>query len=106
MQKEAWGNLKKNFVANMTTRKLQLHQELNGIQYRDMSISNYTFKIKELCDALESINVSIDGDEMVQIFLGGLAPQFGAIWLAVFTREDPASFIDLHLMLLVEENHV
>ena len=39
-----------------------------------MSITGFTLKIKELCDALGSINVIIDDDEMVQICLGGLAP--------------------------------
>ena len=50
--KEAWGNLRKIFAVNTTTRKLQLHQELNNIQQRDKSITSYTLKIKELCDGL------------------------------------------------------
>ena len=103
--KETWGNLKKIFTANTTTRKLQLQQELNNIQQRDMSIHNYTLKIKELYDSLKSINVNIDDDEMMQICLDGLASRFGAIRLAVRAREIPPSF-DLQLMLLVEENHV
>ena len=65
MPKEAWGNLKRIFAANTTPRKLQIHLELNNIQQRDMSIDNYTLKIKELCDSLGSINVNIDDDEMV-----------------------------------------
>ena len=73
---------------------------------RDMSIGNYTLKIKELCDALGSINVSIDDKEMVQICLGGLAPQFGAIRSVVLARENPPSFFDLQSLLLVKENHV
>ena len=77
--KEAWGNLKKIFTCNTTARKLKLRQELNDIQQRDVSIGNYTLKIKELCDSFGSINVHIDDDEMVQICLGDLAPQFGAI---------------------------
>ena len=52
MSKEAWGNLNRFFAANMTTSK-----ELNNIQQRDMSIGSYTLMIKELCDALGSINV-------------------------------------------------
>ena len=32
-----------------------------------MSVGNDTLKIKELCDALGSINVVIDDDEMVKI---------------------------------------
>ena len=90
----------------MTARKLQLCQELNNIQQRDISIDNYTLKIKELCDALRSINVNIDDNEMVQICLSGLTPRFGAIRSVVLARENPLSFFDLQSMVLVEENHV
>ena len=103
--KEAWGNLKKIFAANMATRKLQLRQELNNMQQRDMSITGYTLKIKELCDALGSINVIIDNDEMVQICLGDLSPRFGLIRSAIIARENSPSFFDLQSILLVEENH-
>ena len=65
--KEAWEKLKKISAANTVARKLQLRQELNSRQQRDMSITSYTLKIKELCDALGSIDVVIDDDEMVQI---------------------------------------
>ena len=74
--KEAWENLKKIFAVNTTARKIQLHQDLNNVQQRDMSITSYTLKNKELCDSLASINVNVDGDEMVQICLDALAPQF------------------------------
>ena len=63
--KEAWENLKKIFAASTTTRKLQLRQELNNIRQRDMSVTDYTTKIKEICDALGSINVTVDEEEMV-----------------------------------------
>ena len=106
MPKEAWENLKKIFSTNTTTRKLQLRQELNNIQQRDMSITSYTLKIKELCDSLGSISVNVDDEEMVQICLGDLAPRFGAMRTAVLAREKPPSFFDLQSMLLVEENHV
>ena len=52
-------------------------------------------KITELYDSLESINVNISDDEMAQIYLGGLAPQFGAIRSVVLVRENPPSFLDL-----------
>ena len=93
--KEAWGNLKKIFAANTATRKLQLWKEVNNIQQKDMSITSYTLKIKEVCDALRSINVIIDDDEMVQICLGSLAPQFGTIISSILAREKPRSFFYL-----------
>ena len=61
-----------------------------------MSIDNYTLKIKDLCDSLRSINVSIDNDEMVQICLGGLTPRFSAIRSAIFAREKSPSFFMGH----------
>ena len=53
--------------------KLQLHQVLNNIRQRDMKVTNYTMKIKEIYDAFRSINVMVDEDEIIQICLGGIA---------------------------------
>ena len=72
------------------------------MQQRDMSITDYTLKIKELCNALGSINVAIYDEEMVHICLGSLAPRFGMIKLAILVRENPPFFFDLQLILLVE----
>ena len=62
--KEAWENLRKIFVASTTALKLQLREELNSIRQRDMSVTDYTTKIKEICEALGS-NVMVDEYEMV-----------------------------------------
>ena len=68
-------------------------------------MTDYTTKIKEICDTLGSINVIVDTDEMGQICLGGVAHRFGPIWKAICTREKPPSFFNLQSMLVVEENH-
>ena len=101
--KETWEKLKKIFAANTTARKLQLPQELNSIQQRDISITSYTLKIMELCDALESFDVVIDDSEMVQICPGSLAPRFNTMRTAILARENTPSFFDLQSILLVEE---
>jgi hypothetical protein len=41
-----------------------------------MSVSNYTLKIKDLCDSLGFMNVNIEDEELVQIHLGGLAQKY------------------------------
>ena len=105
MMKEAWENLKKIFSASTTAQKLQLWQELNNVRQKDMLVTDYTTKIKEICDALGSINVTVDEDEMLQICLGGLAQRYGPIQTAICTQEKPLSFFDLQSMLMVEENH-
>ena len=71
-----------------------------------MLITNYTLKIRELYDALRSINVVVDDDEMVQICLDGLAPRFGTIGSTILAREKSPSCFDLQSILLVDENHV
>ena len=43
-----------------------------------MSVANYTTRIKEIYDSLASINVTVEDNEMVQVYLGGLASNFGA----------------------------
>ena len=45
--------------------KLQLRQELRNVRQKDMSMANYTTRIKEICDSLASINMTIEEDEMV-----------------------------------------
>ena len=104
MPKEAWKNLKKFFAANTTACKLQLRQELNNICQKDMSVSDYTCKIKNICDSLSSIKINIKEEEMVQVCLGGLAQRLDPIRTEISARENPPSFFDLQSMLLVEEN--
>ena len=71
-----------------------------------MSVSDYTAKIKNICDLLGSINVHVDEEEMVQVCLGGLAQRFNPLRTAILARETPPSFFNLQSMLLIEENHV
>ena len=94
------------FAARTTAKKLQLRLELSNVRQRDMTVADYTSKIKDICDSLASIDVNVEEGEMVQICLGGLASKFGAFRIAVCTRENTPSFFDLQSMLLVEENHM
>ena len=61
-------------------------QELNSILQRDMLVTDYTTKVKEICDALGFINVIVDEDEMVQICLGGLVQRYEPIQTVIRTR--------------------
>ena len=70
-----------------------------------MSVAGYMTRIKEICDSLASINVTVEEDEMAQVYLGGMGSKFKAFRTTVCTRENTLSFFDLQSMLLVEENH-
>ena len=81
------GNLKKIFAPNTTTTKLQLRQVLSKVRQREMSVSDYTSNIKEICDFLTSVDVNVEEDQMVQVCIGGLASKFGAFRTMICTRE-------------------
>ena len=86
-------------------RKLQLWQELNNIQQKDMSVSDYTAKIKSICDSLGSININVDEDEMVQVCLGGLTQRFNPLRTKILARETPPFFnLQLGIMKKSAEN--
>ena len=89
--REVWENLKKIFTENTSTHKLQLRQEWNNIQQKEMSVSNNTTKIKSICDSLGFINLNIDEEEMVQLCLGGLAQRFNPLRTTILARETPHS---------------
>ena len=55
-------------------------------------MTDYTSKIKDICDSLASLEVNIEESEMFQVCLGGLAPKFGAFRTAMCTRENTPSF--------------
>ena len=69
-------NLKKVIAVSTTARKLQLRQVLNNVGQKDLCVTNYTTRIKDIYDSLASINVIIKDDEMVQACLSGLASKF------------------------------
>ena len=68
-------------------------------------MADYTWKIKDICDSLASIEVNIEESEVIPVCLEGLAPKFGAFRTDVCTLENTPSFFNLQSMLLVEENH-
>ena len=70
-----------------------------------MSVAYYTPKTKDICDPLASIDVNLEEEKMVQACLRGLALKFGALGIAVCTRENYLLFFLLQSMLFVEENY-
>ena len=44
---------------------MQIRYELSNVWQKDMSVVDYTSRIKEIYDSLASINVTVEDDEMV-----------------------------------------
>ena len=94
MPKMAWMNLQKGFDRKHHGPELQLRHGLSNVEEKEMSVPDYTV-IKEICDSLASINMIIEEDEMVQVYLGGLASKFGAFQTEIDTREKMPLFFNL-----------
>ena len=64
------------FATNTRAMKIQLKNELNTVERKNMSVNDYTLKIKSICESLASINVMVDDDDKIEVCLCGLGPQY------------------------------
>ena len=69
--KEAWENLVTVDQTHTRARKIQLKDELDTMKKMDMSVNDYTLKIKAICESLASIGVTVDDDDKVESCLHG-----------------------------------
>jgi len=100
---EAWQSLVQTFQTNTKARKLQLKQELHTVEKKDMSINEYTLKIKGIVESLASINISVDDDDLVSVCLNGLGKEYKPFKTSVTVRENVPNFRDIISMLIIEE---
>lgn len=100
---EAWQNLVQMFQTNTKARKLQLKQELHIVEKKNMCINEYSLKIKGDVESLASNNVSVDDDDLVNVFLNGLGKEYKPFKTSITFRENVPNFWDLVSMLIVED---
>ncbi|MCO5555342.1 hypothetical protein L7F22_008888 [Adiantum nelumboides] len=94
--KDAWDNLIAFNATNTRARKIQLKNELNTIKQGDLSVNDYTLKIKDLCESLSSIGVAMDDDDMVEAYLRGLGNAYKQFKTYICTRENIPIFKSCH----------
>ena len=71
--KEAWETLERLYTSNTKPRKIQLKNELNNMKKTSsIFVNDYILKIKEILDALGSIGVQVEDDDLVLAVLNGL----------------------------------
>ena len=74
--KQDWGRLVSLDTTNTKARKLQLKNEFSTIEKKNLSINDYTLKIKSICESLASIGVTVEDDDKVEVCLHGLTPAY------------------------------
>jgi len=76
--RDAWDALVHNNEIHTKARKILL-EELHTVKMHNMSINNYTLKIKNIVESLASIGVTTvttDDDDKVEVSLRGLGSQY------------------------------
>ena len=92
----------------MTTkaRKLQLKSELNQVKRENLSINEYALKIKRIVEALGSIQVAVEDDDIVRACLDGFGDDYKTFRSSMNTRDDIPQFTDLISILILEEKNL
>ncbi|MCO5551964.1 hypothetical protein L7F22_005471 [Adiantum nelumboides] len=103
--KQAWDRLVLVDTTNTKARKIQLKNELNTVKKENLSINDYTLKIKGIVESLASIGVQVEDDDKVEVCLCGLTPAYKQFKTSIQTRENIPYFADLVPMLVVEEKN-
>ena len=71
--KEAWETLERPYTFSTKPRKIQLKNELNNMKKTSsIFVNGYILKIKEISNALNSIGVQVEDDDLVSAALNGL----------------------------------
>ncbi|MCO5578265.1 hypothetical protein L7F22_032104 [Adiantum nelumboides] len=102
--KDVWDNLIAFNATNTRARKIQLKNELNIIRKGDLSVKDYTLKIKALCESLSSIGVVLDDDDKVEACLRGLGNAYKQFKTSIRTQENIPHSLELSSLLVVEKD--
>ncbi|MCO5584636.1 hypothetical protein L7F22_038567 [Adiantum nelumboides] len=101
--KHAYDNLIAFNATNTRARKIQLKNELNTIKKGDLSMNDYTLKVKALCEPLSSIGVAVDGDDKVEACFRDFGSAYKQFKTSICTWKNIPHFLELSLWLVVEE---
>ncbi|MCO5586121.1 hypothetical protein L7F22_040061 [Adiantum nelumboides] len=104
--KKAWDKLVSVDTTNTKARKIQLKNELNTVKKENLSINDYTLKIKGIVESLASIGVQVEDGDKVEICLRGLTPAYMQFKTSIQKNENIPCFADLVPMLVVEEKNL
>ncbi|PRQ59977.1 putative transcription factor interactor and regulator CCHC(Zn) family [Rosa chinensis] len=100
---EMWSNLRLKFAAPNRQNILQLKSNLQGMRKGSDSIETYLDKIKSARDALETVGVFLDDEDIVVTVLRGLPAEFAAIKTVIRAQFVSCSMGELKTLLKAAE---
>ncbi|KAG7563255.1 hypothetical protein ISN44_As10g000810 [Arabidopsis suecica] len=97
--RELWLTLENLFRDNKEARAIQLENELRTLQIGDLSVYEYSQKMKSISDMLTNVNSPVSDRALVMHLLNGLNSKFDSIINVIKHRTPPCSFSDARSML-------
>ncbi|MCO5546947.1 hypothetical protein L7F22_000386 [Adiantum nelumboides] len=101
--KDACSNLIAFNATNTRARKIPIKNEMNTMKKGNLSVNDYTLKIKVMCECLSYIGVVVDDDDKVDACLCGLGNAYKQFKTSFYTRKNIPHFLELSSLLVVEE---
>ncbi|KAH0708030.1 hypothetical protein KY285_010704 [Solanum tuberosum] len=102
-KKSIWDALEASFSSPSNTRILNLHMQLHNLKQEDLSITQYLHKVKLLIDELAAAGRPVCLPDQNIYMFKGLRSEFKDIVTALFARQEPVTFSELHSLLLSHE---
>ncbi|KAH0686137.1 hypothetical protein KY284_016690 [Solanum tuberosum] len=103
MTKSIWDALEAAFSSPSNTRILNLHMQLQNLKQEDLSVTQYLHKVKLLIDELAAAGRPVCLPDQNIYMFKGLRSEFKDIVTALFARQKPVTFNELHNLLLSHE---
>jgi hypothetical protein len=100
-----WHAIRSVFHDNRDTRATYLRDEFHGFNQGDLSVVDYTSKMKEMADTLSDLGSRVRDHDLVHNVLCGLNEQLQHA-VSHVTRDRLPTFIKLRSFLLLEEQRL
>jgi hypothetical protein len=98
-----WSDIEGLFRDNKLQRVVLFEAEFRNLEQGDMSMTNYTTKLKKLADNLRDVGQPVPKSSQVLNMLRGLNPKFHYVKPIIVIRSPPHTFRTTRSFLLLEE---
>ncbi|KAJ4746261.1 Gag/pol [Rhynchospora pubera] len=100
---DLWRHLTQTFSAASRARLTDLKKKLQNLTKGSTSCSDYVHQIRAISDELAFIGAPVPDEDLVMTLLGGLGTDYNSFVVAINTRQEPASFLEVQSLLLSHE---
>ena len=99
----AWQAINSQFLDNSLQRAVFLQQDFHSLYQRDMSITEYCGRLKQLADALYDVGAAVTNQALVINTLRGLHPDYSGAVAVLSSKVPPPTFLYTRSYLVQEE---